>query len=333
MSGDGGPARKIAGRRRSPRCFEPFAVLVALTLPCALARAQSAASFPVEPSAPPAPAAATPPAPTAPAATTPPAPSAPEPAQAAPSPSSKPPTTDAAHAPSTPAAPNVAPDPDALELERIRMLFEHYDRDFRHYQLWGSVSALAVSAVTIPAGIAFVHHDAEEAGIITLAIGAGAAVGAVVLMLGSSGVDTELVDIAAAANQARRSGELPKIQLERIEAAWKQRADDARAQRYFAGGAGLFTGALGFASGTYFTLAKPSDLSKNQQYGFAAACYGVGTLGLLVGVRAFFFESPSEIAWHTYQAGKGTQLSSLTVTNLVASPLPGGAELGVRASF
>jgi hypothetical protein len=290
----------------------------------AVARGQGAeASFPVEPTPTPPPPAATPP-----AAVTPPpvAPRPVAPTAATPSPIRAPAAT---NPPQATREPPLAPDPASAELERIDALISHYDRNFKQYQLWGSVTFLASAAVTIPAGIALMNRSANNvAGAAVLGLGVGEAVGALVLMIGSSGEDTDFVALADAVNAARQSGDPPWEQLARIEAAWKKRAAEAHASRQIAGVSGLALGVAGLAGGTYLALAHLESFSKNAQYGAAAACYGLSALGFGLGVRSFFFEAPSETAWRTYQAGRGVRSAKLSV-----GAVPGGAELELHASF
>jgi hypothetical protein len=166
-----------------------------------------------------------------------------------------------------------------------------------------------------------------------IGLGAGELAGGFVLLLGSSGSDADFARLADSLVEQQRSGKAASDVLRAIEAEWGQRARQASNIRFVGGILGVSAGAVGIGCGTYFAQAGASPSDKNQRNNLAAACFTLGGIGLVFGMREFFFESASEVAWKTRQAGRARASEKRLEIHVAPSFLPGGGALGVHGWY
>jgi len=227
---------------------------------------------------------------------------------------------------------------DALssaEVEQLGKMFDSYHSDFRKFQLLGAASLTVLGAITIPVGIAIRNHSNSQllVGPIVIGLGAGEIGGATALILGSSGSDPDLSELATFLHQERARTSDSSSVLRAVETEWSRRVDGNRAYRMVGGVLGMTLGVLGTAGGTVFALSDISQLSRNDRYEIAAMGFSVGAFGLIAGMRSFFFESPIEVAWKVRHTGQPLRSSKQTQFGVIPVPLLGGGALAVEGKF
>jgi hypothetical protein len=96
----------------------------------------------------------------------------------------------------------------------------------------------------------------------------------------------------------------------------------------------VVSASISVAVGTVLALTPPSpNLSKDDQYGFAAELFTLGGLGVMSGVRSLFIEDPIEAGWEGYESGKSHSTSTVRLSGLGFVPTPGGGIVGLGATF
>jgi hypothetical protein len=250
-----------------------------------------------------------------------------------------------------PSASTAAPDPppaaspsssDPSDLVRLQGLLEHFGRQSRGYRTWGGLSSLAIGAAAIPSGVILLHRgngDTEFSGALVLGLGIGTVLGGGLLLAFPFGSVNQFGRLSSSIDARQTAGQSSSEIVAAIESQWRENAESSRALRRTIGIIAVSVGTMALAGGTYLALADASNanFSRKEQYGFSAVFFGLGSVSVISGLQAFFFEEPIEAAWKTYESLRSPRSSSsqplLRLRSVGYSPVPGGGVVGLAATF
>jgi hypothetical protein len=197
--------------------------------------------------------------------------------------------------------PASAPTPASVDasqaLDRLETLLRTYEEKERTYRFWSGVSLLAAGAVTVPAGIVISRRGTEPSLLGPFVIGLGAVelTGGLLTFLPSPNFGKLTREL----EEQRASGKTPEETLARLEARWKELAEEWRSSRRFVGALLLGLGALNTGLTATLAFMGPSD-SQNEATLYWLG-FGVGLFGMLEGLKMLFLEHEIEATWNAYR--------------------------------
>jgi hypothetical protein len=234
-------------------------------------------------------------------------------------------------------------------MQRLGELLGHFSAEASSYRAWGSGIGLGMGALLIPVGIVMITSASttttvggvtvtrdEPVGLggpIVLGLGIGSALGGILNLVLVSHPFERLSD---AFEERRRAGKAPAVVVAETESEWQDKVESQRSLRKVFGVIGVVAGGLVLAGGTAFALAPIStSLTRNEQYGLAAALIATGSLSALAGIQLYFFSDPFESSYETYRRMKGPTAPRVGLgrPQLGATPVQGGAALTLGATF
>lgn len=233
------------------------------------------------------------------------------------------------------AAPPVAQ--EANEAARLGAFLERRREDRSQLRLATGITGLVVASVSIPLGVVMLSRDDERdhrastyGGMLSLGLGAGALLGAGLLLVTSEA--TPLAELSDRYTQMKAEGASEANIVTSVEALWRDRAERERNLRKIAAVTSMVAGGLGLGLGTYLALSDPTRrTSRAELDGYAAGAIVFGGVLSLAGAQLFVFRGPTELSYEAYRVAKPTAGGGSVRVSVGA--VPSGASLGFVGSF
>jgi hypothetical protein len=203
---------------------------------------------------------------------------------------------------------------------RVLQRLAEIEKTQRH-TVGGVVIATGVAVAALGGVLLIDRQEANDtrnfAAGMMIAGGAGLAFGSLFPLLGRGPHEK----LAAAAATAPR---------EKVEAMWREKAEEAASMRKFSGwlnvGIGAF--AVGFGGVWLFTGGRERESTA----GFAGALVGIGAFNLILGSSVLTTRTPVETSYEIYRATQPSAAPSVSVTPVIF-PLPRGGGAGFAVSL
>ncbi len=224
---------------------------------------------------------------------------------------------------------------DETELARLDGTLRELAVGQKSYRLWGGLSALALGALSVPAGIVIARRDngLAFAGVVMAAVGAGEVVAGTLLLTLPFGPLNSFEPLTDSIQEQRRVGRPPRAIISAIESDWEKRSNDARSQRHTMAWLTGAVGVLSMSAGTYLALEPVSRWTRSQQIAFSSVYFAAGSLAIIGSLQTYFLESPIETAWISYRGRKAPPTVPQRQSRIDIAPMPGGAMLQVGVRF